>query len=170
MGGMMRRRAIMKQAAPEPSIKWSYSYANGDMVKYTGNYANAAQVNNRMMILTSTNRWSFCLTSGDYQPLRTANNGNLSPWDRFTVIVPNVFPIPIPRTATAVTTTATFRSGTGQVQTDCAVVDSDGEYPRALQTGWKANPCRLTFTAGQYDYIFPKVSADVTELTVVFEE
>lgn len=138
------------------TAEWEYSYANGDFYLFeNGNYASASS--DRLIISNANNRWSFGLYNGIY-PLKGGSD---------TVIVPNIFPVPIPPTATKVTITPT--PSTMKCQGDLCTITEDG-YTISVGTGWTSGTKVLTFTAGQYTHIAPKTQGTVTELTVKFEE
>lgn len=160
---------IATLAAGYNTYKWKYSYSNGDFYVFkNGNYANASSAAQRLIILTpQSSRWSFGLYGGEI-PLRGGDNGTRS-WDYYTVIEPNIYPVPIPPTATKAIITPT--PSTMKCQGDlCTINDTLEGYTRDVETGWTTGEKIVTFTAGRYTHIAPKTQGTVTELTVKFEE
>lgn len=161
--------AVATLVAGYNTYTWEYSYANGDFyVIENGNYGNATSATgaNRLIVLNSSNRWSFGLYDGIY-PLKGGTNAGNLPWSSYTVIVPNIFPVPIPPTATKATITPT--PSTMKCQSDLCTITEDG-YTRSVDTGWTTGTKVVTFSAGQYTHIAPKTQGTVTELTVIFEK
>lgn len=148
---------------------YSYSYANGDLIKLVASCSYVEGVGAYYTDSTDNKRRTFLSSSGENTLLFKDSQGNY--------VDGEYYPIPIPSDATSVTVSITpnlNNIGVGFYTYD----ETAGTYTRVYDQGWTPGSYTNTFTAGEYDAITVTAktrfsvafteSDEPTELTITF--